>query len=211
MSVRRQSAVRRRFSLLLITLLLALLPLPSHAFLNNPGDSSSHVAFPSALLRQTTHLFADPASVRIIFCDQCSWLPRSQWYCTELLSTFNTRRVQRGEDPLINEAVLRVSEVPGDFTIEVGGAVVWDRRVDGGFPELKVLKDRVRIQLDPTVSLGHTDRALDGDGDGASLAGEDARSVGEEEDSAFSTHLFTQDEALDDDELLQMRRMWGVM
>ena len=112
-----------------VSLLLALLLVPCRAFLNNPIDPTPYVPFPSFLLQQTTHLFAaDPHSVRITFCDGCSWLPRSQWLCTELLSTFHTRRVRRGEDPLINEATMRVSEVPGEFIVEVGGTVVWDRR-----------------------------------------------------------------------------------
>ncbi|PKX94756.1 uncharacterized protein P174DRAFT_442085, partial [Aspergillus novofumigatus IBT 16806] len=43
---------------------------------------------------------------------------------------------------------------------EVRESVLWDRRVDGGFPEVKVLKSRVRNVVDPQRDLGHTDRAL---------------------------------------------------
>lgn len=36
--------------------------------------------------------------------------------------------------------------------------LVWDRKVEGGFPELKVLKQRVRDVLEPQKSLGHSDK-----------------------------------------------------
>lgn len=70
----------------------------------------------------------------------------------ELLSTF---RDDLGE----------VALVPGRggvFTIEVvdalGRETVWDRARDGGFPDVKSLKQRVRDRLDPSRDLGHVDR-----------------------------------------------------
>jgi len=36
---------------------------------------------------------------------------------------------------------------------------IWERKADGGFPEAKVLKQRVRDQIDPQRDLGHNDRA----------------------------------------------------
>ncbi|RAH78718.1 hypothetical protein BO86DRAFT_402535 [Aspergillus japonicus CBS 114.51] len=39
-------------------------------------------------------------------------------------------------------------------------SVLWDRKRDGGFPEVKVLKSLVRNVVDPGRDLGHTDRAL---------------------------------------------------
>lgn len=38
-------------------------------------------------------------------------------------------------------------------------AVLWDRTVDGGFPETKELKRRVRDIIAPGRDLGHVDRA----------------------------------------------------
>jgi predicted Rdx family selenoprotein len=35
--------------------------------------------------------------------------------------------------------------------------LLWDRKADGGFPETKVLKQRVRDCLDPDRNLGHSD------------------------------------------------------
>jgi selenoprotein W-related protein len=37
--------------------------------------------------------------------------------------------------------------------------VVWDRAVEGAFPELPQLKARLRDVVAPDLALGHTDRA----------------------------------------------------
>ncbi len=36
--------------------------------------------------------------------------------------------------------------------------VLWDRKIDGGFPETKELKRRVRDLVEPGKGLGHVDR-----------------------------------------------------
>ena len=46
------------------------------------------------------------------------------------------------------------SEEPG----EVASTVLWDRKVEGGFPETKELKRRVRDVIEPGRDLGHVDR-----------------------------------------------------
>jgi hypothetical protein len=48
--------------------------------------------------------------------------------------------------------------------------VLWDRKIDGGFPEVKELKRRVRDVIQPDRDLGHVDRdygrqGKGGDGD----------------------------------------------
>ena len=86
--------------------------------------------------------------ITITYCTLCNWLLRSGWMAQELLSTF-------GED------LGQVTLVPargGTFTIEVDGTTVWDRTVDGGFPDAKELKRRVRDQVWPDRDLGHVDR-----------------------------------------------------
>jgi hypothetical protein len=52
--------------------------------------------------------------------------------------------------------------------------LLWDRKAEGGFPETKVLKQRVRDHIDPGRDLGHSDvggkkarSAEAGTGDGA--------------------------------------------
>lgn len=67
----------------------------------------------------------------------------------ELLSTFR-------DD--LREVALRPG-TGGVFVIEVEGEVVWERVRDGGFPDVKTLKRRVRDRLDPARDLGHVDRS----------------------------------------------------
>jgi selenoprotein W-related protein len=87
--------------------------------------------------------------VAITYCRQCNWLLRSAWIAQELLSTF-------AED--LGEVAL-IPTTGGAFQIEVDGEVVWERQRDGGFPDVKELKQRVRDRIDPGRDLGHVDRA----------------------------------------------------
>jgi selenoprotein W-related protein len=73
----------------------------------------------------------------------------------ELLSTFGT---DLGE----------VSLQPGTggvFVISYNGEVIWDRKKDGGFPDVRQLKQRVRDHLDPDRDLGHLDSLSDDQSD----------------------------------------------
>lgn len=67
----------------------------------------------------------------------------------EILSTFETD---------LHGVTLCPSEKTGTFLVTLNETVLWDRTVDGGFPEIKELKKRVRDQLDPERDLGHIDR-----------------------------------------------------
>jgi selenoprotein W-related protein len=84
----------------------------------------------------------------ITYCTQCQWLLRSGWMAQELLSTFGT---DLGE-------VALAPGTGGVFRIAYDRELIWDRTVDGGFPDVKTLKQRVRDRLDPSRDLGHVDR-----------------------------------------------------
>ncbi|MDR9440638.1 MAG: SelT/SelW/SelH family protein [Halomonas sp.] len=86
--------------------------------------------------------------IRIHYCTQCQWLLRSAWYAQELLSTF-------GEEL---EEVALVPSHGGHFEILHDGASLWERKRDGGFPDIKALKQAVRDRLAPGRDLGHLDR-----------------------------------------------------
>ena len=86
--------------------------------------------------------------LRITYCTQCRWLLRATWLAGELLTTFTTD---------LGEVALRPG-TGGVFTVEIDDEVVWDRAVDGGFPDLAPLKRLVRDRVAPGRSLGHTDR-----------------------------------------------------
>lgn len=86
--------------------------------------------------------------IAITYCTQCQWLLRAAWMAQELLSTFR-------DD--IGEVALRPG-TGGVFVIELDAETIWERVRDGGFPDVKSLKQRVRDRLDPGRDLGHVDR-----------------------------------------------------
>lgn len=94
-------------------------------------------------------------SVRITYCTQCGWLLRASWYAGELLQTFATELDEVALAPTTG-GVFRV-----DVTTAEGGHGVWNRKSDGGFPEITELKRRVRDLVAPGRSLGHADRVAD--------------------------------------------------
>lgn len=101
--------------------------------------------------------------VAITYCTQCKWLLRAAYFGQELLSTFGTS---------IGEIAL-IPATGGIFTVHLthlstaedveGDAIpvetlVWDRKAEGGFPETKILKQRVRNVIEPGKDLGHSDK-----------------------------------------------------
>jgi len=89
----------------------------------------------------------DKAKIDIYYCRQCNWMLRSTWLAQELLSTFS-------EDI---ESISLHPDTGGRFEIVCNGERIWERKADGGFPEAKELKQRVRDIIDPERSLGHSD------------------------------------------------------
>jgi selenoprotein W-related protein len=90
----------------------------------------------------------EKAEVVITYCTQCQWLLRAAWLAQELLSSFS-------------DDLARVSLEPatgGTFRITCNGVQLWERKSDGGFPEAKELKQRLRDLIDPQRDLGHNDR-----------------------------------------------------
>jgi selenoprotein W-related protein len=86
--------------------------------------------------------------VAITYCTQCRWLLRAGWTAQELLVTF--------EDEL--GGVTLVPGTGGIFEVTVDGALVWSRKAEGRFPELKELKQRIRDIVSPERPLGHSDK-----------------------------------------------------
>ncbi len=91
--------------------------------------------------------------VEIEFCTQCRWLLRAGWMAQELLTTFQDE---------IGEVAL-IPGTGGIFEIRVGGTgigrqLIWSRKAEGRFPELKDIKQRLRDVIVPEKPLGHSDR-----------------------------------------------------
>lgn len=98
----------------------------------------------------TTTTSVHKPKITIRYCNGCRWLLRSAWYAQELLSTFPE---ELGE-------VALAPGTSGMFRIEVDGQLLWCRERDGGFPEIKELKQRVRDIIAPLRSLGHSDKPV---------------------------------------------------
>lgn len=88
-------------------------------------------------------------AITFTYCTQCNWMLRTAWMAQELLQSF-------GQDL---GSVTLVPDTGGIFTIEIDGEQVWDRKVQGGFPDSKTLKKLLRDRVWPDRDLGHTDRA----------------------------------------------------
>ncbi|OQV08411.1 selT/selW/selH selenoprotein domain-containing protein [Cladophialophora immunda] len=114
--------------------------------------------------------------IAIAFCTQCKWNLRAAYYAQELLQTFGT---SIGEIALIPSTgglfTVTVTTTHADKTslngttasagsteplMQATETVVWDRKTEGGFPETKELKNRVRNIIEPGRDLGHIDRSL---------------------------------------------------
>ena len=100
--------------------------------------------------------------VAIKYCTQCKWMLRAGYLAQELLSTFGTT---------IGEIAL-IPATGGIFTVhltymspttcdgasrQVEEFLIWDRKAEGGFPETKILKQKIRNHIDPEKKLGHSD------------------------------------------------------
>ena len=87
-------------------------------------------------------------SLTIEYCPKCGWMLRSAYMAQELLTTFTEE---------LYAVSLQPSERAGSFVIYVEGDVLFDRKREGRFPEIKELKQLVRDIVNPGKSLGHAD------------------------------------------------------
>ncbi len=86
--------------------------------------------------------------IEIEYCPGCRWLLRAGWTAQELLTTFEAE---------LGAVTLRPSEVSGTFRVSVDGDLLWDRKLEARFPEMKELKQRLRDHIAPERDLGHSD------------------------------------------------------
>ncbi|KAL6939484.1 hypothetical protein ACO0RG_003325 [Hanseniaspora osmophila] len=94
---------------------------------------------------------SESVKVSIEFCNKCKWGLRSFWYLQELFQTF--------EDKIAELSVKPNNNNPGTFKVvgyithtngtesSIQEVTIWDRRVDGGFPDAKTLKKRIKMLL----------------------------------------------------------------
>ncbi|QPH40379.1 SelT/SelW/SelH family protein [Pedobacter endophyticus] len=87
--------------------------------------------------------------ITIEYCPKCGWMLRSAYMAQELLTTFTDE---------IKGVTLIPSETGGTFLVSVNQAIIFDRKQEQRFPEIKELKQLVRDYVSPDKDLGHSDR-----------------------------------------------------
>lgn len=87
--------------------------------------------------------------ITIEYCPKCRWLLRAAYMAQELLTTF--------EDDL-HGVLLHPSEIAGSYTVFIDENILFDRKREGRFPEIKELKQLVRDQINPEKDLGHSEK-----------------------------------------------------
>ena len=87
--------------------------------------------------------------ITIEYCPQCGWMLRAAYTAQELLTTFTND---------IHAVSLQPATLAGTYLISIDGELLFDRRREGRFPEIKELKQLVRDKVNPQKSLGHSDR-----------------------------------------------------
>ncbi|MBE8719127.1 SelT/SelW/SelH family protein [Sphingobacterium pedocola] len=88
-------------------------------------------------------------TIKIEYCPKCGWMLRAAYMAQELLTTFT-------DD--IYGITLIPSEVSGRYQISIDDTLIFDRKREGRFPEIKELKQLVRDKVNPQRDLGHSDK-----------------------------------------------------
>lgn len=89
--------------------------------------------------------------VSIEYCTGCRWMLRSSWMAQELLTTFEE------ELDTVTLVPSRPPAAGGAYCVTCKDLLIWDRKAEGGFPEAKELKQRVRNLVSPDKDLGHSE------------------------------------------------------
>ncbi|KAI6090413.1 Rdx family-domain-containing protein [Hypoxylon rubiginosum] len=119
--------------------------------------------------------------VTIRFCTQCKWMLRAAYFAQELLSTFSTSLGEVALQPstggtFVVEIFFRDPNASSSSSPTIQNRTLWDRKLDGGFPETKELKRRVRDAIEPGRDLGHVDKQYPASGSKAANTGEEPQS-----------------------------------
>lgn len=88
-------------------------------------------------------------TITIEYCPKCHWLLRAAYMAQELLTTFD------GE---LQSVTLEPSETNGKYAISIDGTAIFDRKTNGGFEDIKTIKQMVRDIVSPQKNLGHSDK-----------------------------------------------------
>lgn len=87
----------------------------------------------------------------IEYCPKCGWLLRAAYMAQEFLTTFADE---------LKSVNLQPSEIAGSYKIFLNDEVLFDRKREHRFPEIKELKQLIRDKVAPGKSLGHSDTKI---------------------------------------------------
>src|SRR5215212_317072 len=90
-------------------------------------------------------------TITIEYCPKCGWLLRAAYMAQEFLTTFADE---------LKGVNLQPSEIAGAYKIFVDEEILFDRKREAHFPEIKELKQLVRDKVAPGKSLGHSDKKI---------------------------------------------------
>ena len=134
---------------------------------NRPTFVSTRISLrPPAKVRAVTSLSStespenEHVHISIEYCSGCQWLLRSSWIASELLTTFAQETKLASvtlipkSPPLSPGGIFRVVSRDKSSDLE---RILWDRSVEGRFPEAKEVKQKVRDVVNPNKDLGHSD------------------------------------------------------
>ena len=88
-------------------------------------------------------------TIRIEYCPKCGWLLRAAYMAQELLTTFTD---------YLNGVMMQPSETGGAYNIYLDDKILFSRKEQDRFPDIKELKQMIRDIVDPERSLGHSDK-----------------------------------------------------
>lgn len=88
-------------------------------------------------------------TITILYCPKCGWMLRAAYMAQELLTTF--------VDDIYGVSLVP-AEISGRFSVTIDEEVIFDRKKEGRFPEIKELKQLIRDVVNPDKDLGHSDK-----------------------------------------------------
>lgn len=123
------------------------LPLVLYSYSSNDLEQAPQQASRD---RVSLSLPPDYNRVEISYCTGCRWMLRAAWLAQELLTTF--------QDEVQEVAIQPVKDPAGTFEVRLNNRILFDRKAQGRFPEVKEIKQLVRDVVDPARNLGHSDK-----------------------------------------------------
>jgi len=167
------------------------------------APSSSIISRNHVQLMSAAESSQDEVHLSIEYCSGCQWMLRSTWMAAEILTTFANDQSLASvsmlpmSPPLSEGGIFRVT-AKNSIKENANITTLWDRSVEGRFPESKEIKQLIRDLVDPDKDLGHSDKQKgDTDDDSSSSTENDCLECKErqqqEEDKKQTPHQQTND------------------